>query len=99
MIQILPCRRRSGTIGPTNKKNVPLEPGIMPIEFDEVPIQKVAHVIQSLATSVRGKWTSEALEEAMEVIEQGTYSLWGVSRIFCIPLSFLSNHLNGCTRS
>jgi hypothetical protein len=43
--------------------------------------------------------TSEAFEEAMEAIEQGTYSLWGVSRIFRIPLSFLSNHLNGCTRS
>jgi hypothetical protein len=51
MIQILPCRRRSGTTWPTNKENVPLEPRIMPIELDEAPIQKVAHVIQSLTTS------------------------------------------------
>jgi hypothetical protein len=57
----------------------------MHVELDEAPIQKVAHVVQSFTTSVRGKWTSEALEEAMEAVEQGTYSLWGVSRIFHIP--------------
>jgi len=99
MIQIVPCRQRSSTIGPTNKENVPLKPRIMPIEFYEAPIQKIAHVIQSLATSMTGKWTSEALKEAMEAIEQGTYSLWGVSQIFHILLSFLFYHLNGCTRS
>jgi hypothetical protein len=48
---------------------------------------------------MKGKWTSEDLEEAMETIEQGTCFLLGVSRIFHMPLSFLSNHLNGCTHS
>jgi len=44
-------------------------------------------------------WTSEALEEAMEAIEQGTYLLRGPSWRFHIPLSSLSNHLNGHIRS
>jgi hypothetical protein len=48
---------------------------------------------------VRGKWTSEALEEAMEAVKQGTCSLWGASWIFHIPLSSFFDHLNGCTRS
>jgi hypothetical protein len=39
------------------------------------------------------------LEEAMEVVEQGTCSLQGASWIFHILLSFLSSHLIGCTRS
>jgi hypothetical protein len=39
MIQILFHRQRSGTIGLTNKENVPLEPKIMPIEPTEMPIQ------------------------------------------------------------
>jgi hypothetical protein len=39
------------------------------------------------------------LEEAMEVVEQGTCSLQGVSWIFHIPLSSFSDHMIGCTRS
>jgi hypothetical protein len=34
------------------------------------------------------------MEEAMEVVEQGTYSLRAVSWTFHIFLNFLSNHLN-----
>jgi hypothetical protein len=39
------------------------------------------------------------LEEAMEAIERGTYSLRKESRFWNIQLSSLSNHLNGKTRS
>jgi hypothetical protein len=48
---------------------------------------------------VKGKWTSEGLEEAMETIEQDIYSLQGASWIFHIFLNFFSDHLNGRTWS
>jgi hypothetical protein len=66
MIQIVPHRQRSDTTGLVNKENVPPEPGIMFVECDEAPIQKASKATQSLATLVKGKWTSEDLEKAME---------------------------------
>ncbi len=56
---------------------MPLELRIMPLESEEALIQKLARVNYTLTTFVRGKWTSEFLEEAMEVVEQGTCYLWG----------------------
>jgi hypothetical protein len=44
MIQIMPHKRRKGTMGPTNKENMPLELGIMPPEPEEAPIQKATRV-------------------------------------------------------
>jgi hypothetical protein len=97
MIQIVLHRQRNGTTRPINKENMPLEHGIMPTKPDETLIQKATWVSQSFATLVRGKWISEALEEVMEAIEQGTCFLQGASWIFHIPRSSFSNHLNGCT--
>jgi hypothetical protein len=48
---------------------------------------------------IKGKWTSEALEEAMDAIENGTISLRKASRHWNIPLTSLSYHLYGKTRS
>jgi hypothetical protein len=47
----------------------------------------------------RGKWTSEQLEEAMDVVENGTISLRRASKEWNIPLTSLSNHLYGKTRT
>jgi hypothetical protein len=48
----------------------------------------------------QGKWTNEALEEAMDAIENGTTSLRKkVSRHYSIPFTSLSDHLYGKTRS
>ncbi len=46
----------------------------------------------------RGKWTNEALEEAMDVIENGKISLKKASRHWNILITSLSNHLYGKTR-
>ncbi len=71
MIQIVPCRQRRGTMGPTNKENMPLELGIVPLEPEEALIQKTTQVIRFPTTFVRGEWTSEVVEEAMEADEKG----------------------------
>jgi hypothetical protein len=44
MTQIMPYRRRSGTIGLDNKENVPLELEIMPLKPKETLTQKVTRV-------------------------------------------------------
>jgi hypothetical protein len=36
---------------------------------------------------MKGKWTNEALEEAMEAIEQDIFSLWGASLLVENPPS------------
>jgi hypothetical protein len=61
-------------MGPTNKENMPSELGIVPPKRKEALIQKATRVSYSPTTFVRGKWTSEFLEEAMEVVDQGTCS-------------------------
>jgi hypothetical protein len=48
---------------------------------------------------IRGKWTNETLEEAIDVVENGITSLKKVKRHWNIPLTSLSNHLYGNTRS
>jgi hypothetical protein len=47
----------------------------------------------------RGKWIDEAFEKAMDVIESGRTSLKQANIHWNIPYTFLSNHLNGKTRS
>ncbi len=47
----------------------------------------------------KGKQTNEALEEAMDAIENGTTSLRKASRHWNIPFTSLFNHLYGKTRS
>jgi hypothetical protein len=44
-------------------------------------------------------WTIEALELAMGVVENGTYSLWRANMAWNIPMNSIFDHLNGKTRS
>jgi hypothetical protein len=47
----------------------------------------------------RGMWTSEMLEEAMDVIERRTHSIRKANKSWNIPMNSLVDHLNGKTRS
>jgi hypothetical protein len=47
----------------------------------------------------RSTWTNQVVEEAMEVVEAGTHSQQKTNKLWGIPLTSLSNHLNGKTRS
>lgn len=47
----------------------------------------------------RGKWIDEVFKKAMAVIESGRTSLKQANIHWNIPCTFLSNHLNGKTRS
>jgi hypothetical protein len=40
MIQIVPPTQRRGTMGPTNKENMPPELGIMPLELEKPQYKK-----------------------------------------------------------
>jgi hypothetical protein len=63
------------------------------------PRKKQRRVNRCIIVSMRGKWTNEALEKAMDVIESGRTSLRQTNRhwnIFCTSLSY---HLNCKTRS
>jgi hypothetical protein len=51
------------------------------------------------STTKRGMWTNEALDLTMDVVENGTYSLWRANRAWNIPMSSIYDHLNGNTRS
>jgi len=48
---------------------------------------------------VRGKWTSEALEEVIDAIGIGTCFLWRANKSWNIHLSSPCGHLNGWTKS
>ncbi len=49
---------------------------------------------QVLLTTTRDMWTYEALELAMDVVENGTYSLRKASKAWNIPMSFVFDYLN-----
>jgi hypothetical protein len=44
-------------------------------------------------------WTNEALKATMDVIENGTHSMMKVGKSWNIPMSSLTDHLNGNTKS
>jgi hypothetical protein len=48
---------------------------------------------------VKGKWTNQALKERMEEVERGTSMMKKASRNWGIPLSSLTDHLKGRTKS
>ncbi len=48
---------------------------------------------------VKGKWTNQALKERMEEVERGTSMMKKASRNWGIPLSSLTGHLKGRTKS
>jgi hypothetical protein len=89
----VPRRRRNGLQEEPSqyKENVPPSLGQKPTRK-----KKKGNRCNPLIT--RGKWTSEALKEAMDAIENGTTSLRKASRHWNIPLTSLSNHLYGKTR-
>ncbi len=49
--------------------------------------------------NIRGKWTNDALEKAIDAIENGTISLKKASMHWNILLTSLFDHLYGKTRS
>ncbi len=75
-----------------DKENVPPSCG-------QEPTRRQKRVNKCSPLITRGKWTNEALEEAMDAIENGTNSLRKASRHQNIPLTSLFNHLYGKTRS
>jgi hypothetical protein len=52
------------------------------------PTKKQIRVIRSTSINTRGKWTSQALEEAMYAIESRIGSLKKASKIWNIPFYF-----------
>ncbi len=52
-----------------------------------------------LTTNPKGKWSSESLEVAMDVIERGIISLWEANKFWGILITSLSDLLYGKTRS
>jgi hypothetical protein len=51
------------------------------------------------STTQKGMWMDETLETTMDVVERGSHSLRRAKRSWSIPMSSLSNHSNGKTRS
>jgi hypothetical protein len=79
------------TIATQDKENVPPS-------FAQKPTRKqIRFNICNIVNKTRGKWTNEALEEAMDVIEGGIISLRKASRHWNIPLPSLSDHVYGKT--
>jgi len=62
-------------------------------------VTKQRKLNRSNPINVRGKWSTQALEEAMDAIEKGITSLRMTNRHYNIPLTSMSNHLYGKTRS
>ncbi len=53
-----------------------LSPNLTPIFNRTRPIKRN----QTKSTTMKGKWTNEALKEAMKVVERGMHSLRGLNR-------------------
>ncbi len=90
----LPYKRRSNVLQqPTlDKENIPPQIAIAST------IQKPTRMRRGLDAYLRGKWTHQQLEEAMDVMEGGLTSMKKASKHWNIPLSSLSHHLNGKIR-
>ncbi len=69
-----------------NKENVPPS-------FEHEPTRKQKKDNGCNLLIIRGKWTNEALEEAMDAIENGEISLRKASRHWNIPFTSLFDHL------
>jgi hypothetical protein len=92
MINVL-SRKRSGLQEEPSqdKENVPPSCG-------QEPARKYKRVNKCSPLISRGKWTNEALKEAMDAIENGTTSLRKASKHWNILFIPLSGHLYGKTR-
>jgi hypothetical protein len=56
-------------------------------------MQRLTRTNRVLATNPRGKWSSESLEAAMDVVEKGITSLRRGSKFWGIPITSLFDHL------
>jgi hypothetical protein len=63
------------------------------------PIHKLPRAYRIPIVSERGKWIDETLKKTMDAIGNDNITLRKVSRLWSIPLSSLSNHLNDRTRT
>jgi len=73
------------------KYNTPLYP------FMYAPTTHTHLINRSTPILVHSKWTNQQLEDAMDIMERGQTSLRKANRLWNIPLTSLSNHLNGKT--
>jgi hypothetical protein len=71
----------------------------VPPSFEHEPTRKQKKINRCNPLITKGKWTNEALEEAMDAIENGTISLRKASRHWNVPLTSLFEHLYGKTKS
>jgi hypothetical protein len=84
-----PFPQQSLNLPMQDKKNVP------PLELE--PTKKQSNINIFTPISTRGKWTNQALEEAMDVVESRTSSLRKANRHWNISFTFLFDHLGGKT--
>ncbi len=63
------------------------------------PIRKLPRAYKIPIVSGRGEWIDETLKETMDVIGNDNIAFRKVNRLWSIPLSSLSNQLNGKTRT
>ncbi len=86
-----------------NEHQCPLEATVMLLGLANIGHRKCASSTctsnKAPATSEKGKWTDQALEDAMEVVESRTSSLKGATRPWYISVTNFSNQLNKKTRS
>jgi hypothetical protein len=88
------CRRCNGVLNrqKTNKENVPLQ-------IISNTIQRLAKTNRGHVINLKGKWSSESLEVAMDVVERGITSLQGANKFWGKRITSLFNHLYGKTIS
>jgi hypothetical protein len=72
---------------------------VPPFFVSQKPITKQQIINRFNPIDIKGKWSNQALEEAMDAIERRTTSFRKPNRHWNIPLTSLSNHLYGKTRS
>ncbi len=70
-----------------------------PPSFKEEPIRNFLKVNRCNLMNTKDKWTNEALEEAIDAVENGTTSLRKASKHWNTPLTSLSDHLYRKTKS
>jgi hypothetical protein len=82
-----------------NKLDLALDYKNLSLQYGSQLRQKSTKVQRNLIAKVNNTWIDEHLEEALDVMKKGVTSLKKANKHWNIPLTFLSNHLNGKTRS
>jgi len=90
----VPRRRQSGL-----QKELSQDKENVPPSCEHELARKHKRVNRCDPLIIKSKWINEALEEAMDAIENGTTSLRKANRHWNIPFISLSNHLYGKTKS